>query len=202
MYQILFSTILLSIISLSVTAAETAQSVLKHVITQMNGTPVKAVFDINANGISQIGDITLAGKKFVITTSDLSTWYDGKTQWTLSKAVNEVNITEPTNEELAEINPLIILSSLSSRYNVEMAGSTAGTYELLLVARDKDSGIASARVKINSATWLPGEFTIHTSSGQQFNIRIISINNLKSVNNDIFIFNPKSYPGVETIDMR
>lgn len=182
--------------------AETASSVLRHVVDRMSSAPVEASFSVEASGMSQAGTLTLSGNKFVFLTDDLSAWYDGKNQWTLSKAIKEVNITHPTHDELAEINPLLILGSLSSNYNAEMATSAPGRYEILLVSRDRESGIASARVAVNSSTWMPQSIDVTSRTGEQFKITIKNIKNLKSVNESIFRFNPASYPGVEIIDLR
>lgn len=186
----------------SAQGAETAQSVLKHAVERMSTQPVQATFDLQASGMSQKGMITLHGNRFAVITADLSTWYDGKTQWTLVQTVKEVNVTEPSREELAETNPLLILGSLSSDFNAEMAGSGTGAYEILLVARDNKTGIASARVKVNASTWFPSAITLHTSTGEQYDIEIKSIKNLNSVPPETFRYNPSAHPGVEVIDMR
>ena len=183
-------------------SGETASSVLRHVVDRMSSSPVEATFAVEASGVSQAGTLTLSGSKFVFLTDDMSAWYDGKNQWTLSKAINEVNITNPTRDELAEINPLLILGSLSSNYNAEMATATPGRYEILLVSRDRESGIASARVAVNSSTWLPQSIDIVSRTGEQFRINIKNIKNLKTVSEGIFKFNPARYPGVEVIDLR
>ena len=202
MYTRIFSIIACTVIAIGAMAAETASSVLKHVVDQMSSSPVQAAFTVTGSGMSQEGAITMSGNKFVVTTSDLSTWYDGKTQWTLSQAVKEVNVTEPSREELAEINPLIILSALSSRFSAEMGQSTADSYSILLSRRDNDTGIASATVRVNATTWNPVAITIVTSTGERFTIDIKSIKKLKSITDSTFRFNPALYPGVEVIDLR
>lgn len=202
MIKIFFTAVIMAVATLGANAAETAASVLRHVVDRMSSQPVEARFGIAASGVTQDGTITLSGNRFVVITDDLSTWYDGKTQWTLAKAVNEVNVSEPSREELAEINPLLILSSLSSNFNAEMAGSTAGAYEILLAARNRDAGIASARVKVDPLTWFPSEIILYTNSGEQFTITIKQIKNLKTVADNTFRFQPANYPGVEIIDLR
>lgn len=120
----------------------------------------------------------------------------------LLPAINEVNMTTPTVEELAEINPLIILGSLSSNFNAEMGTTRPGQYEILLVAKNKESGIASARVNVDISTWFPRSIDILSNTGEHFTIDIKSIKNLKTVGENTFRFNSKSYPGVEVIDLR
>jgi len=201
-YKAIYTLLLIAAACLPLNAAETARSVLKHVVERMSSHPVEAFFDIKANGVTQTGMITISGDRFSVITDDISTWYDGKTQWTLAKAVKEVNITEPSHEELSEINPLLILSSLSSGFNAEMAGTTTGAYEILLASRDKNTGIASARVRINASTWFPEKIIIHTTAGGQFTVDIKSIKNLNNVDPATFRFNQSAHPGIEVIDLR
>lgn len=182
--------------------AETAESILKHVVDNMRQGPVDVQFDITGSGISQSGIIILDNNKFVIKSDELSIWYNGKTQWTLSPSINEVNISTPTRDELAEINPLIILSSLSSQFNAEMAGSMTGTYDIRLVSRDTGAAISSAIVKVNSASWSPRAIELHTSTGQKYTITVKALKKLTHVDSNTFKFNPKEYPGVEIIDLR
>ncbi len=68
------------------------------------------------------GTFTLSGNKFAIDAPEAKVWYDGKTQWTWTAASGEVNITEPTVEEVAQVNPYSILSSLRSRYKARYQG--------------------------------------------------------------------------------
>lgn len=200
----LFATIVSLLAGVNCLAAETAQSVLNHVVDRMGKQPVEAHFDISASGVNQKGSIILSGNKFVILTDELSTWYDGKTQWTLAHNIKEVNITNPTKEELAEINPLYILSALSSNFDCTLAdgNNTAKLYELYLTSRKKDSGISSARVFVNAATWFPSRIIIDTTTGQQFTIVINTIKNINKPDNALFKFNKNDHPGVEIIDMR
>lgn len=184
-------------------AAETAQSVLKHVVEKMKQGMVEADFDVNASGVNGTGHLLLSGNKFAVTTDDLSTWYDGKTQWTYSKNVKEVTVTTPTVDELAEINPLVVLSGLSSKFNAEMSTAAAsGVYEIVLVAKASDSQISSARIAVDSRTWFPNRVEIITATGQKFTIVIKVIKNVKSVPESAFKFNRQAYPGVEVIDLR
>ena len=53
---------------------------------------------VNSQQIS--GTIVLSANRFYLESSELKVWFDGKTQWAYMKENNEVNITEPTTEEL------------------------------------------------------------------------------------------------------
>jgi len=46
---------------------------------------------------------------------EMQAWFDGKTQWAYMAQNNEVSITEPTEKELAETNPMAILSGYKTK---------------------------------------------------------------------------------------
>ena len=69
---------------------------------------VKAVTNGLVEGVEN-GTIQLKGEKFVLKTSDIITWFDGKTQWSYMTKNDEVNVSNPTQEELQQINPYTFL---------------------------------------------------------------------------------------------
>lgn len=48
----------------------------------------------------------MKGNKFKIEIPDAITWFDGTTQWVYIKDTDEVNITNPTGDELQAISRL------------------------------------------------------------------------------------------------
>lgn len=183
------------------TAAETASSVMKHVVNAMSTKPLQASFTITASGVTQSGTLVMDRDRFVLKTDDLSTWWDGKTQWTYSPALKEVSVTNPGREELAEVNPLLILGSLSSGFASELTSSTMGNYTLSMRPRQGADGIRSAIVSVNGTTWFPREITVD-AGGNRFVIKVKSIKTLKNIPAGTFQFNPRQYPGVEINDLR
>ncbi len=188
--------------NIGVSAAENANSVLRHVIDRMNGKPIEVTFELKAQGITQHGTLTIDKDCFALLSDDISTWYDGKTQWTLSTAIGEVNITTPTQEELTEINPLIILGKMSTGFNVDLENAPTGTYILHLAAKDKSNPISLATIRVKAQDWSPTELIVMTSTGERYNITITRIKDLSKPTPDTFRFNKSSYPGVQIIDLR
>ena len=81
--------------------AQTAKSVLdKAAATITAPQGVKANFKLSATSGSTSGTIAIKGTMFYAHTPKATVWYNGKTQWTLMKKTNEVNI--PKAEKLRE----------------------------------------------------------------------------------------------------
>ena len=117
MRKYIFS-VLIALLSLPVIAQQ-QQSQAKVVLDKTaeafrKAGGVKADFIIKSvtNGLvegSESGTIQLKGEKFVLKTSDIITWFDGKTQWSYMVRNDEVNVSTPTQEELQQINPYTFL---------------------------------------------------------------------------------------------
>ena len=123
-------------------SAQNASNVLTQASNKFaNSKSITASFSIIDNGHSQNGSIIVAGNKFVISTPQLSTWFDGKTQWSYSSSVNEVNITNPTADELQQINPFAIISSFRNNFNASMLNSPKGSFKIQLTPKKSNQSI-------------------------------------------------------------
>ena len=58
-------------------------------------------------GESFEGTIQMKGDKFTLVTPEALTWFNGTTQWTYVERNDEVNVTNPTGEELQFTNPAL-----------------------------------------------------------------------------------------------
>ena len=64
---------------------------------------VKLAFTVNEQQGSYAGVLYLEGEKFVVETEGMKTWFDGHTQWSYVASADEVNVSEPTQEELQTV---------------------------------------------------------------------------------------------------
>lgn len=161
---------------------------------------ISATFNIINNG-SNTGSITIAGDKFVITTAQLSTWFDGKTQWSYAPSANEVNISEPTQEELQQLNPFAIIGSFRNDYNAKLLDKKNG-YKISLTPKNANPTIKNIVITFNSSTFLPSLIVITTKSNTKATIKVKSINVGNALPASTFTFNASKYPGIEIIDLR
>ena len=183
--------------------AQNAANILAQASNKFtNSKSITASFSIIDNGHSQNGSITVAGNKFVVTTPQLSTWFDGKTQWSYAPNVNEVNITNPTADELQQINPFAIISSFRNNFNASMLNSAKGTYKIQLTPKKSNQSIKKVELTLSSSTYYPSLIVITAKNNTKATIKVKSINAGNTQPASTFTFNAKKYPGVEIIDLR
>ena len=184
-------------------AAETPEGLLKKVIDNLGSeTAVSAEYTITSNEGNASGIIILSGDKFTIKGDGIASWYDGKTMWAYSESTGEVNVTEPTDDELAEINPLVILKSDPDTYKKRIKKKSGTHYLIELTDKTGDMNIAKATVTIAESTFMPETAEVETSGGDKLSLTLKNVKKQHNVSPSAFKFNPKELPGVEVIDLR
>lgn len=124
------------------------------------------------------------------------------TQWTYIVADKEVNISEPTAEELQQVNPFVIINKFRNGYTASLLKSTVGKKKIELKASRKNADIASATLTINATTYLPEDITLKLSDNHTITIRLSNVEIGKKLPDSNFKFDKKRYPKVEIIDLR
>ena len=184
-------------------SSQNASTILSNASNKFsNSESISASFVLIDNGHSQTGSIIVSGNKFAITTPQLSTWFDGKTQWSYSSDVNEVNISTPTTDELQQINPFAIISSFRTNFNAKSLKAVKGTYKLQLTPKKANQSIKNVELTLNSSTYFPSLIVITAKNNTKATIKVKSITAGGSLPANTFTFNAKKYPGVEIVDLR
>ncbi|MBD5188587.1 MAG: hypothetical protein HDS96_05680 [Bacteroidales bacterium] len=111
---------------------------------------------------------TLCGDMFAFDFGQARVFYDGQTQWSYSPADKEVTVFTPTAAELAESNPLRILSRLASDYSGAAVNGRPNTVRLS--ALNPKNQINEVTVTFNPQTGWPTEMTI-ISGGSRAELR-------------------------------
>ena len=181
-------------------SAQTAKSVLdKAAATVTMKAGVKADFKMTGSMGSTSGTIIIKGKKFHATTPQASVWFDGKTQWTYMKDNDEVNIVNPTEEQLQTINPYNFLNLYKKGYNATL-NSNGNNHVVHLIASTASNKIRELFITIDKKTNHPTQ--VKLLQGKKWTI--FDISNLKKQNipDSQFKFNTKDFPKAEIIDLR
>ena len=184
-------------------AQQTADALLQQAASKLTSAKsVEAAYTIKGSGGTTSGTILLAGNRFRMTAPQIMTWFDGKTQWTYAVAQQEVSITEPTPQELQQVNPLLIISGFRNNYKAVIDKSPAGTKRVRLTAKNTRSSISSAVITLNASTLYPTEITLTLSNKQTLAIKINSLKIGSTPAASAFRFDKKAYPKAEIVDLR
>ena len=179
--------------------AQSAKEVLdKTASTVAAKGGAQANFTISGQSMNASGTIAIKGKKFHATTPQATIWFDGKTQWTYMKNNDEVNIANPTDSQLAAINPYNFIYMYKNGYSYTME-KKAGNFVVNLKATGKKS-IQEMVLTIGQKSYTPSQIRYKTAKGWT----TIDIRNFKAANlaDGIFRFNSKDFPNAEVIDLR
>lgn len=152
------------------------------------------------------GTMCMQGNKFQMTTPEMITWFDGTTQWSYTKANEEVNISTPTEEELRNINPSTFVNLYKNGYDYKMKETTLrgrACYEITLNAQKKDNQLKTIVLNIDKTT--KDLMCVRMYPANSKNCTRISIQQLKkgqTFKPSDFVFASKDYPHAEIIDLR
>lgn len=161
-----------------------------------------SVYQINSLKGSAEGNLFLKGESFMLRTDEMQTWYDGKTQWSLIFDMEEVNVSNPTEEELQEINPYQLLKLYRKGYSYVLGQQNTSSQEVILKAQSKDKNYQTIHVWINKKNFEPTLLNVYTKDNTQSKIEIKHIRKNVNLPASMFKFNEKDFPDVDIIDLR
>lgn len=192
--------LLMLTLSLSAQQDTKAKDILDKTVEKYNQSKgISVIF-----GGSQSGKLLLKGEKFQLTTQDVTTWFDGQTQWSYLKQNEEVNISTPTPEELRAINPYAWLSLYKQGFNYRYSGVKTREgkqgHEIVLTTQTKQD-IQSITLLIGS-DYEPIYIGILPTEGQMQEFIVHNYRTQLNLNDNAFRFDKNKYPNAEIIDMR
>lgn len=153
---------------------------------------------------SSNGTIRLQNNKFHIKLAHASIWYDGKNLWTMYNNSDEVNLSEPSDIEIQNLNPYAFIDYYADNFQsthktITYLGKTC--YELSL--RPKSNNIKTKRVLIVVDK---KNFQIHSVRIKEENdwirFRVLDYKNIIVENDSVFSFPKDKYPNIDIIDLR
>ncbi|MDE6084388.1 MAG: outer-membrane lipoprotein carrier protein LolA [Muribaculaceae bacterium] len=133
-------------------------------------------FTLSSGGRAVKGALKAHGSKFALTTTSVSSWYNGRSMWTYNAGSKETTVITPTVSELAETNPLLLVSSGTKEFTAAFSKiKTKGFYNIVLSPKTKKSGMKSIHVTVNASTFLPSKIVAVPLSGGTITVDINSI---------------------------
>lgn len=154
------------------------------------------------SGEQQVNMImVVSGSKFTLDGGGMKLWYDGKTQWTYLTDYRELNINEPTSEELLEINPFTIVNNWQKHYTARRLEDKKPVIELV-PRKGTATNIRKAVVTFDTKTDLPSKLVITLSDGRTMTAVVTNISTGTAMKATDFVYDKVKYPASEVIDLR
>lgn len=155
---------------------------------------------------TQKGKASVKGDKFHLETTDMDVWFDGKTQWVLMKSIKEVNVSNPSDSELASISPLALLGLYREGYVLKSPISKSlknrSVYQINMIPVNENTEFKDITVYIDktSSRLLQAEFTM--KNNMKSKIDITDYNDNYKFSDSDFVFDTTKNRDLEIIDLR
>lgn len=186
----------------SLSAADKAQTIVDRAVKQYEAAAsISADMTISAAASSFKARITMSRNRFIFDSDEMKIWFDGKTQWTYIPQQKEIDISEPTSDELARINPFTIISTLRHKFSYSLISAGARGNVVKFTSSDSDNS-TSLIVTFNATSGWPAAIVMKSADGTDVKIQISGITTGKSLSESKFRMNTKAYKGVEIVDLR
>jgi len=180
-------------------------------LNQSGGISASFTININdeANKIKRSfpGQIFVKGAKFYLDTPDQAVYFDGKTQWTYEKAVEEVTIMEPQPQDIRMLNPVSVFDLYKTDCDYKYKGEKTNSQkqkvqEISLFPKNNNEGIKQVDLQINPSDWMPVFFLITNKDKSEYRIFINKYQTQLNLPDSQFVFDRKKYPQAEVNDLR
>lgn len=153
----------------------------------------------------KIGKLKLKGNRFFLSMESLDLFFDGKTQWTFMKDLNEVSISEPTKEEMLQLNPMLMINEFGKTHNVQFdADSEKDKQNFLfnLFPKEKTFDHFKVAIVVQKDTKQVKKISIRYKNGTSTTFVSSNFNSAAKLIDSDFVFDDKKYPNVEINDLR
>ena len=191
-------------LSFGVGNAQNVNVIMKNVLNKFNASKnISADFIISSSQMSAKGSIVMCGTKFRIITKDYMCWYDGKTQWIYTTYTNEVNLLEPSKEELEANNPYFAVMRYNTNFKPFLNSQTNTDYLVQLNSKNRYVDMSSLILTIDKKTNLVKKAvaTMIDNTSQTIELTNYKVN--EKLDASVFVFDKKMVPqGTQVIDLR
>lgn len=156
---------------------------------------------VNSQQIS--GTLILKDKRFYLETDEIQVWFDGKTQWAYMKDDNEVSITEPTDEELAETNPVSILTTFKKASKIQFSKTkNHANYVVEMIPKGKNATFSRVEVQLVKASGNLFSIHIDQKNGSKNKFMLTNYQRKALINQCTFTFDKTKFKGLVINDLR
>ena len=211
MNRLTFSIIalIISIGSVYAQKSSDAQKLISDLLTTAKSNAIKTNFSLTnseknaVNSQTGSGTFVIKGNKFVLEMNEMKVWFDGKTQWSYLIENKEVSITEPTEKELAETNPMAILSDYKNKCIIRFSKSKSTQNHIIeMIPKVKNKDFSKVEVLINKTSGNLTSIKVNTVKGNNTVLTLTNYQKGIKISDNSFSFDKSKFKGVSINDLR
>lgn len=187
-----------------------AEKLVRTAVNKLKKNAHSSRFELNYYIASQernevkIGKVDLKGRLFRIELLDTEIKFNGKTQWTYVASDNEVTITQPSNADLQESNPMSMIEGMlvTNRIVNNEKKVVGGCRVINFYPHDpKKVEYFKIVLYIVEETELPKKIVIYQRNGDKITMTFLDLRQVQ-YNQSNFVFKTSEYPNVNINDLR
>lgn len=185
--------------------AQSASQILGETAKIISSAPsVSASFStVSPEAGNEKGTLLMAHQNFAMVTPKFGVWYDGENMWSYYQKNGECNLTEPSDDEVMEVNPFDIVTQYDRNYSATLEKKTKTEYTIRLTPLSQASEVKTATVVIDVESKLPKAIDARFRNGAAIAISLTNVTIGETAPpKSQFQFPEAKYPGVEVIDLR
>lgn len=150
------------------------------------------------------GYLLLKGEKFKLSVAGVDTYFDGKTEYVYMPESAEVTVSEPGNEEVKKLNPILIITSYKSGYKMLYIGETTDNGNAVEIAElypdDRKSPYARISISVDKSSMKPHAIKLQGKNGVNTTISVDKYTDM-AIDDRQFAFD-LARKDIEIIDLR
>lgn len=208
LFLLLFSTLL--VFPTWAKSSKKATHIIQQTIRIIEQNSIQTYFELkvkekNGNMIQDVaGKFKMNGQKFALIMDEMEIYYDGKMQWAYLPSLGEVSITEPTQRELLETNPLALLSHYATQSTIHFSKKQQdkNSHSITLLPIQKETDFEKIIILVNKKNNHPLSIQLIHKNGIVSTLRLTQFQPKAMLKKNDFVFDEKKHKDVEINDLR
>jgi outer membrane lipoprotein carrier protein len=149
---------------------------------------------------TKTGSFFMKGNKYRISATGQEQFSEGVNVWTLDKAAKEVTISK-IDPSANSITPQKLFTNFYDKdYLYKLNGTTKGLSEIELTPIDKTKAIFKILLYVSNNSIV--SMKLLEKTGNKYTLSTSGLKTNTNVQDALFVYDAKKYPGVEVVDLR
>jgi len=203
--------VLLNLISFAQKDVEAEKILVKVSETYKSYNSFRIKFNLTIENVEEqinetsVGVADINGVKYKVDIMGAETYFDGKTRYTFLKDSEEVNISEPEDDDSELANPAKVFDLYKNGFDYSLVKvykrSGIDVAEIVLIPKE-ERDYSKVILIIDNKTFNVVSFTSVGKDGNNLVLKMSKLETNQNFDDSHFVFDIKANPNVEVVDMR